>query len=440
MRELFNRPSAPKSAGVSNYRETMLDHLRTPARILAATLAWAALSVSEPVAAQGVHGAIAFGTETDQGNGVAYGFAWNFPAKDSAHVEAMNACISSGGTNCVQLAWFQDGCGALAMDQHGNAQGKPGMTREQAEARALRTCEAAGGAGCDIVGSLCTAPDGEPGMYSGSESVLPAQEEQEAQTTVAETDDEALAREDRVLIQQALNALGFDAGSADGIFGPRTRGAIFEWQSAGGHDATGYVTREQADFLMAADATLDQVQEPRQEAADNQPGNVLIFDPATRPKCAEEQFTEEGDCWNEFSNKPGCFFLSYFDWSYTYTWSGDCHNGAAHGSGTFIPRYENKSDPPEWMGEMVHGVKQGIWQIREISRDGRRNTIIKEGTFVDGKWNGRWVERHSKGCIIEGQLSNGWRVGRWTWRCPSGRNLWQECKVGSGCGIWRGNY
>ena len=288
----------------------MLDHHRTPAGILAATLTGAALFVSAPATAQGVHGAIAFGTETDQSNGVAYGFAWNFLAKDTAHAEAMSACISGGGTNCIQLAWFQDGCGALAMDQHGNAQGKPGMTREQAEARALQTCEAAGGAGCNIVGSLCTSSDGEPGTYSGSESVLPAQDAQtavtgsadespaheepvpaqDAQTVVSGPAGEFLAREERVLIQLALNALGFDAGPADGIFGPRTRSAIFEWQSASGHAATGYVTREQAEFLMAADATLDQAQEPRQETADNQSGNVLIFDPVTtQGNCTDEE-------------------------------------------------------------------------------------------------------------------------------------------------------
>ena len=55
-------------------------------------------------AAQEAHGVIAFGTETDQGNVVAYGFAWNFPAKDTAHAEAMNACMSGGGTDCIQLA------------------------------------------------------------------------------------------------------------------------------------------------------------------------------------------------------------------------------------------------------------------------------------------------------------------------------------------------
>ena len=142
-------------------------------RELAATLTWATLLISVPAAAQEPHGVIAFGTETDRDSGVANGFAWNFPARETAHAEAVNACIASGGTNCMQLAWFQDGCGALAMDQHGNAQGKPGMTLEHAEARALRACEAAGGAECDIVGSRCAAPGGEPRPWSGSESVLP---------------------------------------------------------------------------------------------------------------------------------------------------------------------------------------------------------------------------------------------------------------------------
>ena len=66
------------------------------------------------------HGVIAFG-ETAQGKGVAYGFSWNFDGKDAARAEAVNACVSSGGTDCVQLAWFQNGCGALAIDQYGNA-------------------------------------------------------------------------------------------------------------------------------------------------------------------------------------------------------------------------------------------------------------------------------------------------------------------------------
>ena len=252
----------------------MLQHHKMLARVVSATLA-GALFVSVPAAAQEAHGVIAFGY-TGERPGVAYGFAWNFPAKNAAHAEAMNACISGGGTDCAQVAWFQDACGALAMDQHGTAQGKPGMTQEQAEARALQGCESAGGVGCNIVGSVCTAPDDLPGTYSGSEGVLPAQV---AQTTVTEPADESLAREetaplqdaqtavtgpvdelpvseDRALIQNALNALGFDAGPADGVFGPRTLAAIYYWQRDSGHETTGQLTREQAAALIAQAASL----------------------------------------------------------------------------------------------------------------------------------------------------------------------------------------
>ena len=280
------------------------------------------LLVAAPVAAQDRHGVIAFGN-TGESDGVAYGFAWNFLAEDAAHAAAMNACMSGGGTDCIEFAWFQNSCGALAMDQYGNAQGKPGMTQEQAEARALQGCEAAfGGAGCNIVGSVCTAPDGESGIYSGSESVLPAQmaqttvtepadestarEEpaplQDARTVVTGPVDELLAREERILIQHVLNALGFDAGSADGIFGPRTLAAIYYWQRASGYETTGQLTREQAASLVAQAASLaavevsreqedenspptpdaDEIPEGQQEAVGSQSGKVLTFPEAGR--------------------------------------------------------------------------------------------------------------------------------------------------------------
>ena len=279
------------------------------------------LLVAAPVAAQDRHGVIAFGN-TGESDGVAYGFAWNFPAEDAAHAAAMNACMSGGGTDCIEVAWFQNICGALAMDQHGIAQGKPGMTQEQAEARALQGCESAAGAGCNIVGSVCTTPDGDPGTYSGRESVLPmqvaqttgtepadespAREEpaplQTAQTSVTEPPDEFPAPEDRVLIQHALNALGFDAGPVDGVFGPRTLAAIYYWQRAGGHETTGRLTREQAASLVAQAASLaavevsreqededspptpdaDEIPEGQQEAVGSQSGKVLTFPEAGR--------------------------------------------------------------------------------------------------------------------------------------------------------------
>ncbi|MCY4515179.1 MAG: peptidoglycan-binding domain-containing protein [Candidatus Tectomicrobia bacterium] len=61
----------------------------------------------------------------------------------------------------------------------------------------------------------------------------------------------ALSDSDRVLVQLGLGSLGFNAGPADSVFGPRTRSAVDAWQSALGYRATGYLTREQAEELIA---------------------------------------------------------------------------------------------------------------------------------------------------------------------------------------------
>ena len=44
-----------------------------------------------------------------------YGFAWNYAAGDEARAAAMNACLGGGGADCVELARFRNGCGALAL-------------------------------------------------------------------------------------------------------------------------------------------------------------------------------------------------------------------------------------------------------------------------------------------------------------------------------------
>ena len=374
----------------------MFDRHRMPARFFIATVTASALFISVSAAAQEAHGVIAFGTETGQDNGVAYGFAWNFPAKETAHVEAMNACIASGGTNCMQLAWFQDGCGALAMDQHGNAQGKPGMTLEQAEARALRACKAASGAACDIVGSLCAAAGGEPRTWSGSESVLPLPD---AETTAAGPADVSITRAERVRLQQALTALGFDAGPADGVFGAKTRAAIWDWQEANGHEATGYVTREQAESLAAVAAPSGQEQEPPQEAADHPAGNVLVFGPATGPKCAE--MGEGAKCWHELPNQPGCYFFNRrYTPSETVTWSGACTDGIAVGPGTMEFRPPDKPTQ-EGTGTLVWGKFDGHWTWR--TSDG----VSAGGPYVDGEPHGHWVWRWSDGRVFESTYENG---------------------------------
>ena len=64
----------------------------------------------------------------------------------------------------------------------------------------------------------------------------------------------ALDREARRRVQSALAAQGFDPGQPDGVFGPRTRGAIQAWQQANGHAATGEVTAEQVERLLSAES------------------------------------------------------------------------------------------------------------------------------------------------------------------------------------------
>ena len=54
---------------------------------------------------------------------------------------------------------------------------------------------------------------------------------------------------DLVAIQRGLVSLGKNVGPVDGVFGERTRRAIWEWQREKGMEVTGYLTREQAQAL-----------------------------------------------------------------------------------------------------------------------------------------------------------------------------------------------
>ncbi|MCY4514057.1 MAG: SUMF1/EgtB/PvdO family nonheme iron enzyme [Candidatus Tectomicrobia bacterium] len=67
-----------------------------------------------------------------------------------------------------------------------------------------------------------------------------------------------LDRSIRAVVQMGLTSLGFDAGPADGLFGNRTRSAVRTWQTANDHQATGYLTRVQADALIAAGRVAQQ--------------------------------------------------------------------------------------------------------------------------------------------------------------------------------------
>ena len=83
-----------------------------------------------------------------------------------------------------------------------------------------------------------------------------------AEPPAAPAPSSSLARPERVLAQRGLKSLGFDVGTADGRFGPRTRSAIRAYQEASGTQVTGLLTRGEFEALASAVAELE-----RREAA-----------------------------------------------------------------------------------------------------------------------------------------------------------------------------
>ena len=82
-----------------------------------------------------------------------------------------------------------------------------------------------------------------------------------------------LERAARRLVQQGLAAVGYEPGPADGLFGggtTRTRQAIRAWQAAKGMAETGYLTREQADALMALGQEVAEARRAAQAAAERE--------------------------------------------------------------------------------------------------------------------------------------------------------------------------
>ena len=60
-----------------------------------------------------------------------------------------------------------------------------------------------------------------------------------------------LSLEQRRLVQMGLAAAGRDPGGADGLFGGKTRRALSAWQASKEVEATGYLTKEQGELLVA---------------------------------------------------------------------------------------------------------------------------------------------------------------------------------------------
>ena len=351
------------------------------ASAMAAALAVALLVAAVPARSQNAHGAIAFG-ETAGGEGVAWGFAWNHATRDAARKAASSACRASGGTGCAELAWFQNGCGALAMDRYGAPSGKGAMTQPQAEARALRSCQAAGGKGCTVVGAQCARPGKKVGQWTGSENVL-TDPKKAARTAAAA---EAAAREkeaalrrpppqplcDGRKINKDICASGISFGVSSSKYQVGKRGAM-----------------------------------PRR-----------------------------GCCWKELNNRPRCYVwthLSHAESIVAGTWSGKCSKGRAAGKGTLSWKSRSTGRPysAEETGEMVRGKPEGRWVATVQAGNRPTGRMDSEGEYRSGERNGRWTLRLAEGQVTEGIFGHGVREGWWRRSWPDGQCFEELYRGGS---------
>ncbi len=265
----------------------------------------------------------------------------------------------------------------------------------------------------------------------------PAQEAPE--DPAAHVQDVEMPREVRVLVQRGLAFLGFDPGPADGLFGPKTRAAIWDWQTAKELDTTGYLTLPEVETLatMGAEAseTLEvQMDEPAaRESADTEAedaaapsgsdNQVLYF-----PTCGTDDARPDG-CWAALSVPAECVMWWPEHWFDTLdrvvasTWSGECDESSrVTGRGTLTQRLTSKRDDgsvdfleDRSSGAFVEGKRHGKWTWY----DEDRHTI--EGAFVGGLEQGHWVVRFpDDGCALEGPFVNGLMHGQWRLDCDSG--------------------
>ena len=243
-----------------------------------------------------------------QDQGVTYGFAWDCPTRDEAQEAALNACLNSGGSDCTVLAWFQNGCGAPRWTS-------TILPRERARERWSRRkrapCKPAGlpeGSVAPWWDRSASAWAGIRTYGRGARAFSRHPEEGSGPTADAPRDEE-LTREERMQVQQGLAALGFDAGSADGMFVPRNRSAIYGWQQAKGLETTGYLSLHEAEVLAAAGAEYREQPASRETAEPAEPRNQVLYFAAAGPKCAELRsylYERRAACWEETQSQPGC--------------------------------------------------------------------------------------------------------------------------------------
>ena len=373
----------------------------------------ATLCASATVGAQTPVGALAI----DERQGDQYGWAVDYETAAAAWATALREC----GAGCSVVLTFER-CGAYAADQDANSTAAGWAQSYDSAARAreaaLSDCHArGGGSGCIVRAWGCNGHVVEEGL--------------------------GLDRATRRQIQQGLRGAGFDPGGADGVFGPRTRAAIRNWQSARATRATGYLDGPSAAALRsagdpAAAAPRIAPSAPAPSSAGTAAQDNLFWqsimnstdradfeaylrqfpngayralaenrlarlrEPATdRPQGAQPgpaRFggdpvcTRQSDgvsCWMEVADRPGCYV-----WNpnphpgETVGWTGACAGGFAQGMGslTFSSAYIQQTVTG---GSLRDGRFDGTWTITNRRAAGGPVLERFEQTYADGQLQDR---------------------------------------------------
>ena len=130
----------------------------------------------------------------------------------------------------------------------------------------------------------------------------------------------ALDRSTRLLIQQGLRNEGFDPGIPDGLFGPRTRAAIRDWQQSRGASPTGYLNGVEAELRRTAAAPPPAVPEapPPPQAVPAVHPSAGSVEPARRnPENPPHRSNAEGGLLRLAERKPhtwSCSSTAYANW------------------------------------------------------------------------------------------------------------------------------
>lgn len=92
-------------------------------------------------------GAIAYSKSTGR-----FGSSWNQSNRFSAERSAMSSC---GRSDCRVLLWFQNGCGALAVNRNGGHAWNLGRSLYEAKLLTSNRCTSQYG-GCKLICSVCS--------------------------------------------------------------------------------------------------------------------------------------------------------------------------------------------------------------------------------------------------------------------------------------------